>query len=185
MCSLWAPLPAASSYWYLRDCPHQKRWKKKIAQRFCLLKLQKGTCYKTFYAVFCFTGFLTREKSKPSLWLPGRHYVLTAWSVAFVAMYDQLMAFWTSVLATQSVVQGPAEPLGSLTERQVHKPHPKPTGLESLWLKPRNLCLTSSSGDFHSATFLEALVFWELCRMDWFAPQGRPLILWRVLSLLI
>ena len=119
----------------------------------------EGTCYKTFYAVFCFTGFLTREKSKPSLWLPGRHYVLTAWSVAFVAMYDQLMAFWTSVLATQSVVQGPAEPLGSLTERQVHKPHPKPTGLESLWLKPRNLCLTSSSGDFHSATFLEALVF--------------------------
>ena len=85
--------------------------------------------------------------------------MLTAWSVAFVAMYDQLMAFWTSVLATQSVVQGPAEPLGSLTERQVHKPHPKPTGLESLWLKPRNLCLTSSSGDFHSATFLEALVF--------------------------
>ena len=111
---LWALLPAASGYWYLRDCPHQKRWKKKIAQKFCLLKLQKGTCSSTFCAVFCFTGFLTGEETKPSLWLPGRHYVLTAWSVASVAMYDQLMAFWTSALATQSVVQGSAEPLGSL-----------------------------------------------------------------------
>ena len=113
---LWAPLPAASGYWYLRDCPHQKRWKKKIAQKFCLLKLQKGTCSSTFCAVFCFTGFLTGEETKPSLWLPGHHSVLTAWSVASVAMYDQLMAFWMSALATQSVVQGSAEPLGSLRE---------------------------------------------------------------------
>ena len=95
---LWAPLPAASGYWYLRDCPHQKRWKKKIAQKFCLLKLQKGTCSSTFCAVFCFTGFLTGEETKPSLWLPGHHSVLTAWSVASVAMYMSVPVQFTHLV---------------------------------------------------------------------------------------
>lgn len=116
MHSVMSPTP--SSLWLLifKGLSSSKEVKKKIAQKFCLLKLQKGTCSNTFCAVFCFTGFLTGEETKRSLWLPGRHYVLTAWSVASVAMYDQLMAFWTSALATQSVFQGSAEPLGSLRD---------------------------------------------------------------------
>ena len=42
---------------------------------------------------------------------------------------------------------------GQPESQQIHKQHPKLTGLESLWLEPRNLCLTSSPGDFDSYVF--------------------------------
>lgn len=79
---------------------------------------------------------------------------LTKWSVASVAICDQLMAFWMPALATQSVVRD-RQTTGQPDRRQIHKQHPQTHWTRISVVGPE----TSPPGDFDTAILLEALVF--------------------------
>ena len=132
MGSVMNPVPAASKYWCLSDCPHQKRYERKTLHKdVAFWRYRKEPAPKSSMLFLnskepsnISLSFL-QGKNKNLSWLPRLHDVLTTWSTAFVAMYDQLIALWMSALASQSVVHGPAEPLVQLDRNATSEAPPQ------------------------------------------------------------